>query len=145
MRSGRVRHRYLSSLNNGNPSAFTSQSQSHTRGKSFSAAPRRQTQSHLLNWDRNHQVEGVRLWSMNQGVKYPLHPSIAIVSRRSGEDYILRDTGQVIGNEDQGIVELYRHLLGCDSRGVSLSTGQAEEMAMAFWEGFKERLVAHDM
>jgi len=62
-----------------------------------------------------------------------LHPCVAIAARKNGEDLILRPTGQVIGDTDRGVDELYQHILGCDHRGVAVDVKIAERMAQDFW------------
>ncbi|KAH8088569.1 hypothetical protein HD553DRAFT_257406, partial [Filobasidium floriforme] len=69
----------------------------------------------------SHQVELVSFNITTNGKRYELHPSIAVVARKTSEDLVLRMTGQVIGNVDQGVSELYKHVLGCDDRGVAVS------------------------
>lgn len=93
---------------------------------------------------RTHQVESVALIIEVNGQPVALHPAIALVTRKSTEDIILRQTGQVIGNVDyEGVTELYQNMLGCDRRGVAVSTAKAEDMAKEFWEGWQERLIEH--
>lgn len=65
-----------------------------------------------------------------------LHPALAIVHRSSGySEFVLAETGQVVGIEDEGVVSLYQGLIGCDAKGSADSTGQA-----AFWKGWESRM-----
>jgi hypothetical protein len=65
-----------------------------------------------------------------------LHSSLAIVHRSSGySEYVLTETGQVVGVEDEGVVSLYQGLVGCDYKGSEDSTGQA-----VFWKGWESRM-----
>ena len=72
------------------------------------------------------------------GKRFNLHPAIAVVARKTGEDLVLRTTGQVIGSVEQGVSELYKHLLGCDDRGVAVSQNEALKLAEDFWRGFNQ-------
>jgi len=45
---------------------------------------------------------------------------------------MLRETGHVVGDED-GVVELWQGLLGCDYRGH-------EKDSLDFWKGWEKRL-----
>lgn len=83
-------------------------------------------------------MESVSFNITTNGKRYGLHPSIAVVARKTSEDLVLRMTGQVIGNVDQGVSELYKHVLGCDDRGVAVSYIEAEKLAEDFWRGFNE-------
>lgn len=65
---------------------------------------------------------------------HPGHPAIAIAHRACGRsDYVLRDTGQVIGDEDYGVAELWQGILGCDAKGK-------EADRSGFWEDWGERV-----
>lgn len=68
----------------------------------------------------------------------PCHPSIAIAHRSSGRsDYVLRETGQVIGDEDGGVVELWQGILGCDYKGAEKDMGD-------FWKGWQDRIIDNE-
>lgn len=74
---------------------------------------------------RSHQILSVHL---------TCHPSVGIVQRHAGySEYVLRETGQVIGNED-GIVPLWQAMLGCGEHGQARAVD-------AFWEGWEKRCV----
>lgn len=65
-----------------------------------------------------HHVESVSLSTAAHGGK-PLHPLVASVQTDSGRAHLcLRLTGQVVGNEEDGMVDVWRTLLACDARGV---------------------------
>ena len=53
----------------------------------------------------------------------PLHPSLALVIKEEDADaveYILRETGQIVGVGEEGVVEMWREVLGCDTRGIAV-------------------------
>jgi hypothetical protein len=55
------------------------------------------------------------------------------VHRHSGKsEYVLRETGQVVGDEDEGVVELWQGLMGCDYKGNEKDT-------LDFWKGWEKR------
>ena len=67
----------------------------------------------------------------------PTHQALAYVHRTSGHtDIVLRETGQVVGEEDGGVVPLWQGLLGCDERGKKDST-----ICENFFAGWAERLL----
>ncbi|OCF33545.1 hypothetical protein I316_04617 [Kwoniella heveanensis BCC8398] len=67
----------------------------------------------------------------------PLHPALALVHRQSGfSDFVLKETGQIVGEEDAGVSELWQGLLGCDERGR-----EDEDRSKDFWQGWEERLL----
>ncbi|BEI95085.1 hypothetical protein CcaverHIS631_0100340 [Cutaneotrichosporon cavernicola] len=64
----------------------------------------------------------------------PTAPALAIVHRASGKsDWVLRETGHVVGNEDEGVAELWQGILGCDRHG-------AEADVDGFWNGWQTRV-----
>lgn len=66
----------------------------------------------------------------------PTHDAVAYVHRSSGHtDIVLRETGQVIGEEDGGVVPLWQGLLGCDERGR-----RDPKICVDFFAGWEERL-----
>lgn len=67
----------------------------------------------------------------------PAHPAIAVVHRACGRsDFVLRDTGHVIGDEDNGVAPVWQGILGCDGKGNEAIEGDVR----AFWEGWEERV-----
>lgn len=64
------------------------------------------------------------------------HPNLALVHRRSGiTEYVLKDTGQVVGDENCGISPLWQGLLGCNDRG-----DKDDERMEEFWKDWETRL-----
>lgn len=65
-----------------------------------------------------------------------LHPALAIVHRVSGySEYVLAETGQVVGTENEGVAELWQGLLGCSEKG-----SREAERSSSFWTGWELRL-----
>ncbi|WWD20296.1 hypothetical protein CI109_104772 [Kwoniella shandongensis] len=65
----------------------------------------------------------------------PCHSALAIAHRGSGvSEYVLRETGQAVGSEDEGVVALWQGLLGCDEKGRD-----CEQALDEFWSGWEER------
>lgn len=59
---------------------------------------------------------------------------LAIAHRASGvSHFVLRETGQVVGDDDGGIAPLWQGLLGCDEKGRPSSS-------TSFWHEWEERL-----
>jgi hypothetical protein len=93
----------------------------------------------LCLYRRSHQVESVSFIARGPTADRPLHPSVAIVKRKTAEDFVLRETGQVIGNvEDSGVVMVWQCLLGCEASGVALPTAKAKEITTQFWTGLND-------
>ncbi|KAK4688685.1 hypothetical protein P7C73_g1441, partial [Tremellales sp. Uapishka_1] len=68
----------------------------------------------------------------------PFHPSLAIAHRGSStSEYVLRETGQTVGDEEGGVVEFWRGLLGCDEKGREIEDEGAKRQ---FWYGWVERM-----
>lgn len=64
------------------------------------------------------------------------HPNLALVHRQSGiTEYVLKDTGQVVGDESCGISPLWQGLLGCNDRG-----DKDDERMEEFWKDWETRL-----
>ncbi|WVW86921.1 hypothetical protein I302_108976 [Kwoniella bestiolae CBS 10118] len=51
-------------------------------------------------------------------------------------DYVIAETGQVVGNEDGGVSELWQGLLGCDANG-----NEDRSNMKAFWNGWERRMM----
>nr|XP_019003539.1 uncharacterized protein I203_03682 [Kwoniella mangroviensis CBS 8507]OCF67000.1 hypothetical protein I203_03682 [Kwoniella mangroviensis CBS 8507] len=69
--------------------------------------------------------------------KPPYHPALASVHRHGGiTDFVLSETGQVVGNEDEGVSSLWQGFLGCDSNGNENRSNMA-----AFWKGWEMRMI----
>lgn len=59
-----------------------------------------------------------------------------IVKRKSTEDLVLRETGQIIGNfEEAGVYIIWQTLIGCDSSGVALPESESKRISERFWRG----------
>jgi hypothetical protein len=81
-------------------------------------------------------VESVSFIARGAVQDQPLHPSIAIIKRKTAEDFVLRETGQVIGNvEDSGVAMVWQCLLGCEASGIAMPTAKAKEITAQFWTG----------
>lgn len=80
---------------------------------------------------RSHQVLSVHLPGP------PTVPSLAIVHRASGKsDWVLCETGHVVGDEDGGVAPLWQGILGCDRRGAEAGAADVR----AFWRGWEARV-----
>ena len=51
--------------------------------------------------------------------KRPLHPAVAGVQTPGREYIILRETGQQIGCEEEGVAEIWMEIIGCNVDGVA--------------------------
>jgi hypothetical protein len=71
--------------------------------------------------NRTHHVESIGFHA-SPPRRAPLHPSLAYVARVGGGEYVLRQTGQVVGCDDGGVSELWMGLLGVDSGGMVVAT-----------------------
>lgn len=60
---------------------------------------------------RHHHVEGVY-------IPTTFHPSIASVQTTHREYYVLRETGQQIGTEEEGVSEIWQEILKCNANGT---------------------------
>ncbi|KAJ9111242.1 hypothetical protein QFC22_006542 [Naganishia vaughanmartiniae] len=90
----------------------------------------------------SHQVESVSFIARGAPQDRPLHSSVAIVKRKTAEDFVLRETGQVIGNaEDSEIAMVWQCLLGCEASGVAAPTAKAKEITAQFWTGLNDDMV----
>lgn len=45
-----------------------------------------------------------------------LCPDLAIIHTTSGTAIVLRETGQLVGSEDEGVMEVWKDLLDCDDQ-----------------------------
>ena len=61
---------------------------------------------------RSHQVDGV---SLPGGL---FHSALALIHRADGTaNFVLKDTGQMVGEELAGVVRLWQEVLGCNEKG----------------------------
>ncbi|WWC92808.1 uncharacterized protein L201_007767 [Kwoniella dendrophila CBS 6074] len=68
---------------------------------------------------------------------HPKHAALASVHRQNGvAHFVLSETGQIVGDEDGGIADLWQGLLGCDSRG-----NVDRSKAKAFWKDWEVRMM----
>ncbi|KAJ9095318.1 hypothetical protein QFC21_005684 [Naganishia friedmannii] len=89
----------------------------------------------------SHQVESVSFVARGSLGDRPLHPSVSTIKRKTAEDFVLRQTGQVIGNaEDSGIAMVWQCLLGCEASGVALPTVKAKGITAQFWTGLSDNM-----
>lgn len=57
------------------------------------------------------------------------------MTRQSGiSDYVIRETGQSVGNEDEGVTPLWQGVLRCDEKGTEMKRSEG------FWTGWEDRL-----
>ncbi|KAG6336762.1 hypothetical protein ID866_2331 [Astraeus odoratus] len=62
----------------------------------------------------HHHIESVHFaTSKNED----LHPALAIVQTPGREYYILKDNGMQVGCEEEGVADVWVHILQCDSQG----------------------------
>ncbi|CAG7845947.1 SubName: Full=Uncharacterized protein {ECO:0000313/EMBL:KIM31047.1} [Serendipita indica DSM 11827] len=64
-----------------------------------------------LYLSEHHHVEGVY-------IPTTFHPSIASVQTTHREYYVLRETGQQIGTEEEGVSETWQEILKCNANGT---------------------------
>lgn len=72
-----------------------------------------------MSHDSRHHVLSVQVDAVSLNGA-PLHPSLALVhlAEAAEPDFALRETGQIVGGDLDGVSELWQGLLGCDERGV---------------------------
>ncbi len=71
----------------------------------------------------------------------PFHAALAIAHRSSAtSDFVLRETGQTVGNKENGVTELWQGILGCDCKGMVMTNGESDR----FWCDWEERLFNDD-
>lgn len=70
--------------------------------------------AYTLNRHSHHHVESVHFTAT--GGQF-LHPALAIIQTPAREYFILRDNGMQVGCEEDGVVEMWRKVLGCDASG----------------------------
>ncbi|KAA1469769.1 hypothetical protein DENSPDRAFT_773681, partial [Dentipellis sp. KUC8613] len=68
----------------------------------------------------HHHVESVHFTAASCA---PLHPAIAVIHTLAREYFVLKDNGMQIGCEEDGIVDVWQGILGCDQSGMALGPG----------------------
>ncbi|KAG1818454.1 uncharacterized protein BJ212DRAFT_1345612 [Suillus subaureus] len=63
----------------------------------------------------HHHVESVH-FTAPKGV--PLHPALAVIQTPAREYIILKDNGMQVGCEEDGVANVWMHVLGCDKNGI---------------------------
>lgn len=74
----------------------------------------------------HHHVESTHFTTRTQTA---LHPALAIVQTPGREYYILKDNGMQIGCEEDGVVEVWQRIVGCDVRGVKTVEGERMDLS----------------
>ncbi|KZV73231.1 hypothetical protein PENSPDRAFT_750347 [Peniophora sp. CONT] len=74
----------------------------------------------------HHHVESVHFTAIGG---QPLHPALAIIQTPAREYFILRDNGMQVGCEEDGVVEMWRKILGCDVNGRAVEGGERITLA----------------
>ena len=74
----------------------------------------------------HHHVESIH-FSASGG--QCLHLALAVVQTPAREYFILRENGMQVGCEEDGVVEMWQKVLGCDARGRAIESG--ERIALA--------------
>jgi hypothetical protein len=96
----------------------------HSIARSGRAFPARVRFGEVEAYIRSHQIVSSHLTP---------HASIGLVQRSAGySEYVIRETGQVIGEEEAGVAPLWQGLLSCDHQG-------RHKPQDAFWQGWEER------
>lgn len=65
----------------------------------------------------HHHVESVH-FTTPKGV--PLHPALAVMQTPAREYIILKDNGMQVGCEEDGVANVWMHVLGCDKNGIAV-------------------------
>ncbi|KAG0703794.1 hypothetical protein DFH29DRAFT_915118 [Suillus ampliporus] len=63
----------------------------------------------------HHHVESVHFTTQKS---VPLHPALAIMQTPAREYIVLKDNGMQVGCEEDGVAEVWMHVLGCDKDGI---------------------------
>ena len=77
--------------------------------------PLAQHSTHTLR--SHHHVESVHFTTPKNVL---LHPALAVVQTPAREYIILRDNGMQVGCEEDGVANVWMHVLGCDENGVAV-------------------------
>ncbi|KAG1852011.1 hypothetical protein C8R48DRAFT_612006 [Suillus tomentosus] len=81
------------------------------------AAIRGKTPKINLYLPAHHHVESVH-FTTPKGV--PLHPALAVIQTPAREYVVLKDNGMQVGCEEDGVANVWMHVLGCDKNGIAL-------------------------
>ncbi|KAG1836361.1 hypothetical protein DFJ58DRAFT_865181, partial [Suillus subalutaceus] len=65
----------------------------------------------------HHHVESVHFITP-KGV--PLHPALAVMQTPAREYIVLKDNGMQVGCEEDGVANVWMHVLGCDKNGIAV-------------------------
>ncbi|KAF7314415.1 Abhydrolase-3 domain-containing protein [Mycena kentingensis (nom. inval.)] len=68
----------------------------------------------------HHHVESLHFTASGPRKGHPLHAALAIVQTPAREYFILRDNGMQVGCEEDGVAEVWKTVLRCDSWGVGV-------------------------
>ncbi|KAG1790272.1 uncharacterized protein HD556DRAFT_1242532 [Suillus plorans] len=82
------------------------------------AAIRGKTPKINLYLPAHHHVESVH-FTTPKGV--PLHPALAVIQTPAREYVVLKDNGMQVGCEEDGVANVWMHVLGCDENGIAVS------------------------
>ncbi|VDC05574.1 unnamed protein product [Peniophora sp. CBMAI 1063] len=74
----------------------------------------------------HHHVESVHFTAIGD---QSLHPALAIIQTPAREYFILRDNGMQVGCEEDGVVEMWQKVLGCDAHGKPARVGERITLA----------------
>ncbi|KAG2101048.1 uncharacterized protein F5147DRAFT_639897 [Suillus discolor] len=66
----------------------------------------------------HHHVESVH-FTTPKGV--PFHPALAVIQTPAREYIVLKDNGMQVGCEEDGVANVWMHVLGCDRNGIAVS------------------------
>lgn len=70
-----------------------------------------------LNARSHHHVESVH-FTTRKGV--PFHPALAVIQTPTREYIVLKDNGMQVGCEEDGVANVWMHVLGCDQNGIAV-------------------------
>ncbi|ODQ55804.1 hypothetical protein SAICODRAFT_16843 [Saitoella complicata NRRL Y-17804] len=88
-----------------------------------------------LDLELKYGVESVRVGSAGESAFYNqrMSPNVGFVRCCGDGWFVLAETGQEIGNEEEGIVEFWQMCLGVDGWGASVGEGERRRRAGAGW------------
>ncbi|KAG2039551.1 hypothetical protein BDR03DRAFT_1008877 [Suillus americanus] len=65
----------------------------------------------------HHHIESVH-FTTPKGVQ--LHPALAVIQTPAREYIVLKDNGMQVGCEEDGVANVWMHVLGCDKNGIAV-------------------------